>query len=337
MKCRTKSFYLLITLIFLLSTIVSCTSQVAEEPETKLAAIFAGTTKDDSWNLLGFEAYQAAIENTGIEGAYSERVEVPDLERIVSEYVNNGFNIIWTHGGQYTSTIIDTLADQNPDVTFIVEGDGPNEAAAEKENVWYMDRNHVQGVYPIGRLAALWTESDVIGYIGGFPLPYEWGQIHAFEQALSDAGSDAKLEFIITGDYNDPVKGKQAAESLIAKGADVLFSDLDLGGSGVVQAVNEAENEHLRLTTNFTLYENSPEWITGITFDIKDVMTSIVEQIQDGTTGGSVILEFGEGKPRSIYLPLRGMSEEINNTIAQIASDVESGEIEVIQDFTPIE
>ena len=154
------------------------TSEPTVEPIIyKIAVLFAGTTKDGGWNTSGFEAAEAAGALDNWEMSYSERVEVADLARIIDEYASSGYAVIWAHGAQFTSTIVDTLADQYPSVSFIVEGDGPNDTAAAKNNVKYLDRNHAEAVYPLGYTAALWTRTKKVAYIGALPLPYVWASI----------------------------------------------------------------------------------------------------------------------------------------------------------------
>ena len=73
---------------------------VAEEPakEYKLAAIFPGVITDNDYNTLAYVGMTEAQKSLGIEAVYSESVPVPDVDRIMREYIDAGYNIIWTHG-----------------------------------------------------------------------------------------------------------------------------------------------------------------------------------------------------------------------------------------------
>ena len=72
-------------------------------PALKLAAIFPGVITDADYNTMGYLGTEAIKKDLGVETAYSESVAVPDIDRVMREYVDAGFNIIWTHGGQYVT------------------------------------------------------------------------------------------------------------------------------------------------------------------------------------------------------------------------------------------
>lgn len=359
---KNKFYYSLIVCLMVIPALLSScaptkpTSVVEETPLTeeanmptkqesvnyKFAVLFAGTTKDGGWNTSGFEAAEAvnALENW--EMSYSERIEVADLARVIDEYAGTGYAAIWAHGAQFTSTIVDSLADQYPNVSFIVEGDGPNETAAAKNNVKYLDRNHTEAVYPLGYTAALWTKTNKVAYIGALPLPYVWASIRTIEKSFIDAGKEnIELIYLMTGDFNDPVKGKQATETMIAQGVDFVIGELDLAGSGVVQAAEEATNsEGIRVTTSYSIFPNSPNWVTSTLFKPTEQIIQLLKEVEEGKLGGALKLPYGlygSGKPRSTYLPIQHVPDEINQKVNEICKELEAGNIDVITDFTPIE
>lgn len=156
----------------------------------RIAAVFSGTTTDADYTFLGLEALQAAEEEHGAEIAYSESVQVPDAERVLREYVADGYTVVWTHGSQFYDATV-AVAAEAPDVVFIAEQD--TEPADVPENVWVLDRNFHLAFYPLGVLAAGASQSGRIAYLGGVTLPFSYSEVHAVEQALADSGSDATL------------------------------------------------------------------------------------------------------------------------------------------------
>lgn len=318
------------------------TEPVVEPIIYKFAVLFAGTTKDGGWNTSGFEAAEAAGALDNWEMSYSERVEVADLARIIDEYASSGFSVIWAHGAQFTSTIVDTLADQYPNVSFIVEGDGPNDAAAAKNNVKYLDRNHAEAVYPLGYTAALWTKTKKVAYIGALPLPYVWASIRTIKKSFVDAGvEDIELIYLMTGDFNDPVKGKQATETVLAQGVDFVIGELDLAGTGVVQAAAEAANaDDIRVTTSYSVFPDSPYWVTSTLFKPTEQILGLLKEVEEGKLGGSIKLAYGvygSGKPRSTYLPILHVPDELSEKVAKICEDLEAGKIEIVADYSALE
>ena len=88
-----------------------------EEPAMsyKMAAIFPGTITDADYNTLGYIGLTSVGTDLGIPVAYSENVAVPDVDGVMREYLDDDFNIIFTHGGQFVSQTKE-LAAEFPDV-----------------------------------------------------------------------------------------------------------------------------------------------------------------------------------------------------------------------------
>ncbi|MGC9088719.1 MAG: BMP family protein [Caldisericia bacterium] len=325
---------LLMFVVLILSFTTSCKKQEEKKPIFKLATVMPGSIQDADYNTIGYIATQEVGKEFGIDVAYSEKVAVPDAERVIKEYIADGYNIIWVHGGQFNSAAL-KVADENPNVTLIVEVDAKPQDM--KPNVWYFHRNFHTGFYILGALAALKTETGKIGYIGGLEMPFTYGEINAVKQALKDLGSKATLEYVYAGDFNDPLKARQAAESLIAKGVDVILSSVNLGNYGIYNALAEAKRP-VYITVKYTdKSSQAPQnYLTADLFDFRVPLREVVSRVLKGEKGGFLMLEYGEGKARYTQFPIKNVSEEINNKVKQIADDVASGKIQVIQKLDAI-
>lgn len=319
--------------LFITST-VSCKKATEEKPIFKLATVMPGSIQDADYNTIGYIATQEVGKEFGIDVAYSEKVAVPDAERVIKEYIADGYNIIWVHGGQFNSAAL-KVADENPNVTLIVEVDAKPQDM--KPNVWYFHRNFHTGFYILGALAALKTQTGKIGYIGGLEMPFTYGEINAVKQALKDLGSKATLEYVYAGDFNDPLKARQAAESLIARGVDVILSSVNLGNYGIYNALAEAKRP-VYITVKYTdKSSQAPQnYLTADLFDFRVPLREVVSRVLKGEKGGFLMLEYGEGKARYTQFPIKNVSEEINNKVKQIADDVASGKIQVIEKLDAI-
>ncbi|MEA3313490.1 MAG: BMP family protein [Caldisericota bacterium] len=326
---------LLVVLIGILSFSVGCApKEEAETPEFKLAALFPGSTQDADYNAIGYVALQETGNKYDIKIAYSEKVAVPDAERVMKEYVNEGYNIIWVHGAQFNGAAL-KIGDDYPDVTFIIEVD--DEPAEKKANFWYMDRNFYTGFYILGSLAGLKTETGNIGYLGGLELPFTRGEINAARQGIRDVGSDATLEYLYVGDFNDPLKTRQAAEGFISKDVDVIISGVNLGNYGLYNAVKEAD-KLVYITTKYTdkKVQAPDNYLTSDLFDFTVPIEGIVGKILDGEKGGFINLDYGKGKARYAQFPISNVSEEIQARIQQIADDVEAGKIDIVKNLAEV-
>jgi basic membrane protein A len=333
---RSKIFVgmaLLVVLSMLAAQCAAPTPTPAPTKEFKLAIVLPGVTTDADYNTLGYLGGLAVQKDLGVEMAYSESVAVPDVERVMREYIDNGYNIIFTHGSQFVSQTKD-LATQFPDVYFIGEGDAPMEDAPD--NMWVIDRNFHIPFYAIGAVAAKQTQTGKIGYIGGLTLPFSYAEVHAMQQAIQDLGLDVELKPVWVGDFNDPTKARELTDALIAEGADVIVGSLNLGMFGLFEAVKSAPVK-VWATAKYVDKSNfAPDnYITAALYDWEKPLKDIVGKIMAGETGGYYPLGFDTGV--ALQMPLRNVSDELNSEIKQVVADVESGKVKVVKDITPIE
>ena len=301
--------------------------------EYKLAAIFPGVITDADYNTLAYIGVSEVSRNMGIESTYSESVAVPDVDRVMREYIDLGYNIIWTHGGQFVTQTVD-LANAFPDVIFIAEGDANVENPPA--NLWFIDRNFQVGYYGIAAAAALASQSGKIAYLGGQSLAFSYQEVHAIQQALADMGSDVELTYVWTGDFNDPTKARQTADALIADGNDVIMSSLNLGVYGVFEAAKAVTDKKILVTAKYTDKTSyaPANYITAVIYDFAGPLQDIITKIQAGETGGYYPLGFDTGV--QVQLPLKNVDESVQASVEEIVQKVVDGTITVVEDSTEI-
>ncbi|MEW5960360.1 MAG: BMP family protein [Chloroflexota bacterium] len=299
----------------------------------KLAAIFPGVITDADYNTLGYIGATAVQSELKIDMAYSESVAVPDVERVMREYIDNGFNIIFTHGGQFISQTI-ALANEFPDIYFIGEGDAPVDNPPP--NFWIIDRNFHTGFYAIGALAGKLTQTGKIGYVGGLTLPFSYAEVHAMQQALKDLGLTPELKPVWVGDFNDPTKAREITDALLAEDVDVIVGSLNLGMFGLFEAVKSSDKQ-VWATAKYTDKSTyAPDnYVTALIYDWATPLKDITQKIMAGETGGYYPMNFGTG----FYLqtPLKNVPENLNAEIEQITADVVAGKIKVEKNTEAIE
>jgi len=299
----------------------------------KLAAIFPGVISDSDYNTLGYLGAEAVQKDMGVEMAYSESVAVPDIDRVMREYVDQGYNIIWTHGGQYVNQTIE-LAKAFPEVIFIAEGDA--QPAEMPANVWFIDRNFHIGFYGIGQLAARITTTGKIGYIGGLTLPFSYAEVHAMEQAIKDSGKDVEFKAVWAGDFNDPAKSRQVADTMIAEGYDVLVGSLNNGMLGVFESAKASTGAKILVTAKYTDKTTiAPDnYVSSLLYDFVKPMTEIVGKIQAGETGGYYPLGFDTGV--ALQTPFLNVDPAVEAEMKTVIDDLVAGKIEVVKDTSEI-
>jgi basic membrane protein A len=341
-----KQLYVVVLVLVLLSMLASACAPAAtpaaptaaakatEAPKKwKMAAIFPGVITDADYNTLGYLGLTEVKSTLGVETAYSESVAVPDIDRVMREYVDQGFNIVWTHGSQFLNQTLE-LAKQMPNVVFIAEGD--SEVKDTPANFWMIDRNFHIGYYAIGAIAAKATKTGKIGYIGGQTLPFSYAEVHAVEQAIKDLNAKVEFKKVWSGDFNDPTKGRQLADAMIGEGVDVIICSLNLGIFGVFEAA-KAKGDGILVTAKYIDKTNfAPKnYITSLLYDFKGPMTEIVKRIQKGEKGAYYPLGFATGV--NVQFPLLNVDKAMQPDIEKLVGDVKSGKIQVVKNTEKVQ
>ena len=329
---RRTSYALIVLLLLFSMVLVQCAPGGGPAKKHKVAAIFPGVITDADYNTLGYMALQAVNKDMGLEIGYSEKVAVPDVERVMREYVDQGFTIIWTHGGQFFSQTA-KLAKENPKVSFVAEFDAP--AQNPPKNLWVMDRNLHQPFYVLGLIAARMTKTGKVGYIGGLTLPFSYAEVHAAEQGIKSTGKQVELKAVWVGDFNDPTKARELADAMIADGVDVIMGSLNLGMLGVFEAVKAAPSKVYVMAKYSDKSEFAPDnYITSALYDYTKPFKDIVQNILNGKPGGYYPMSFKTG--HTVLLPLHNAPPELEKEVKQVLADLKSGKIKVVKDTTPV-
>lgn len=100
-----------------------------------------------------------------------------------------------------------------------------------------------EGSFLVGALAGLASKTGKVGFVGGMEVPI----IKRFEAGfragvkMTNPKAAEGLMSVYTGSFDNVAAGKQVAQDLLKKGADVIFQAAGADGLGVIQAVKEAK------------------------------------------------------------------------------------------------
>lgn len=155
------------------------------------------------------------------------------------------------------------------------------------DNVASWDMRHDEGAYIAGTLAALMTESGIIGLLGGLPFPNVIRGTEAFKQGAKAANPDVKIIEVYTNDGNNPAKGKEATLSMIDAGADVVYHMANADGLGMIEAAKE--RGIYAIGCYLDQHEVAPENVlTSNVQDMPRVIVLMYEAVVNGTFEGKI-------------------------------------------------
>lgn len=307
----------------------SSSSVKADSGDLRVALILPGVIQDADFNFIGYQALQE-LNRLGLETKYQENVTPADAERIVRGFINDGYNVIMFHGGQFL-THVQKLAPDFPDVTFVAQSSGP--VPNLPQNTWIIGRRWFEAYYSIGVLAANTTKSNKIGVLSGIKLPEFVAVVHTVRQAVQKENPNAKVLYSFVGDQNDPVAARQAAEAMIRDGADFIIMLLNLGSYGVMEA---AKGKPVLITTFMTdKHDMAPKNLAGsVLADFSVPWKEIIRNIQNGQRAGYYDLRPGHGLSLS---KLYNVPEDAATKAQTVFDKVARGEIKLSEDTSPLD
>ena len=259
----------------------------------KAAWIYVGPTNDGGWTTAHDEGRKAVEKALGdkVETTYKENVpEGPEVAQTIDDLVKDGNKIIFATSFGFGDAMKDA-AEKYPDVHFEwATGD----AATDNMGIYFGAGE--ESLYLSGMAAGAATESGTIGFVAPFPIPEVIRHINAYALGVQAVKPDAVVKVVWVNSWFDPTKEKQAAESLIAGGADVIANGGDSPAPG--EAAKAAKAAKVAWTGyDSDQSENFPdEWLTAAVYDWGPYYTKQVQAAIDGTwKAGSYYGDLADG------------------------------------------
>src|SRR5207302_9798001 len=207
--------------------------------------------------------------------AYVENVpEGPDAERVIRDLAQQGYGLIFTPSFGYMEPTL-KVAKDFPGVKFeSITGykTTPNVATA--------NARYYEGRYLAGVVAGRMTKTNVAGYVAGFPIPEVLQGINAFTLGMRSVNPKAEVRVIWTNSWYDPGREREAANTLISQGADVLTHHTD--STAVVQAAEEKGKYAFGYHSDMSKYGPHAQ-LTATTHQWGAYYTKIAQEVIAGT------------------------------------------------------
>ncbi|MEO0692723.1 MAG: BMP family ABC transporter substrate-binding protein, partial [Pseudomonadota bacterium] len=184
---------------------------------TKVGFVYVGPVGDGGWTYEHDQGRLAVEAEFGdkVETVFVENVaEGPDSERVMTQMALDGADLIFTTSFGYMDAT-NNVAAKFPDVKF-------EHATGYKRlhpNVSTYSARFYEGRAIQGHIAGNMTESNIIGYIGSFPIPEVIRGINSAYIHAKKVNPDVEMKIIWVYTWFDPAKEADAARALIDQGA----------------------------------------------------------------------------------------------------------------------
>lgn len=241
----------------------------------KMAFIFDGQIDDGGWNMrhnVGAEFVQDALP-----GAEIVKIEGIDpgapMQAAMDDFGAQGFDIVV--GTTFTQFDAFEVAPNYPNTVFLTQG-----GFETMPNVGHYEGALEEARYLDGMIAGAMTESNIIGYSGGFPIEGVVRPINTFARGVQETNPDAEVVAVFIDSWFDPPKETQAAESLADNGADVIA--MDLNSPATAQAAARKDARFIGYGADQSAY--APDaWLTSFVWNWGPYYLSQAEAVLAGT------------------------------------------------------
>ena len=196
---------------------------LAQDP-VKVGFVYVGPVDDFGWTYRHDVGRQAVADHFGdkVETTFVENVaEGPDAERVIRQLAEDGNDIIFTTSFGFMNPTIKVARDF-PDVKF-EHATGFKRA----DNVSTYSGRFYEGRTVAGTMAGMLTESNIIGYVGAFPIPEVVRGINATTIAARRVNPDVEVKVIWLNTWFNPGAEADAAKTLLDQGADIILQHTD--------------------------------------------------------------------------------------------------------------
>ena len=150
-----------------------------------------------------------------------ENVGPSDSKRVIEDFIKQGAKVIMVQDPTIMDMVLD-IASEHRDRYFLVAN-----AFKYAPNVGGFYGHMEQSYYLCGLVAGKMTKSNVVGFVGPFPVPTIIQAVNGFALGVKAANPKAKVRLVWTQNWYSPPLEKQAAQSLLNVGADVLAQYVD--------------------------------------------------------------------------------------------------------------
>ncbi len=264
---------------------VEVAAETAMEEKGPLVVFGAyATAIEEPWDGVIHSALNKAQEEGKINYTYTDDIGYAgDMERILREVAEDTKPDIIFGDAFGNEEAVRRVAVDYPEIAFVFgSGGGP-----ANPNFSVFDNWIHEPAYLSGMLAGGLTKSNVIGVVGGLPVPEVNRIVNAFIAGAESVNPDVDVKTTFINSWFDPAAAKEAALAQIDAGADVLFAER----FGVVEAA--AENGFYSFGNMSDQTDLAPESVvSGPVWNMNPTVEYIISQVGGETYTAQDLKDF---------------------------------------------
>ncbi len=317
-----------------------------QKPQKKIIvgmATDANGLGDGSFNDGVYAGLKQAEEEGLIEIRLIEPTSMTDYVPNLAGLAEDGADLVFAVGFLFADALLE-VAPNYPDTMF-AGIDLFFDPSTMPKNILGINWKEQESGYLAGVVAGLMTKDfaansdklnnqNVIGAVLGMDIPPVVRYLAGFASGAKSVNPDVKVLEVVTGDFADQAKGKEATIAMAEQGADIVIQFAGLTGMGIFTAAQEknilvmgADIDQNWAAPNYT--------ITSALKGTTQATYLTVKSFLDGTfTGGSNAV-FGLAEKAVDIAPYHNFEsvvpQEVRDAVEEAKRQILSGEVVVPQ------
>ncbi len=255
----------------------------AEGRKLKVFGAYA-TAIEEPWDGVIHAALGAEKTAGRIDYQFTDAIGYSgDMERVLREVAEKDQPDAIFGDAFGNEEAVRRVAAEYPAIAFVFgSGGGPAEPNFSVFDNWIHEP-----AYLAGMLAGGLTKSNVIGVVGGYPVPEVNRIVNAFIKGAQDANPKVDVKVTFISSWFDPAAAKEAALAQVGAGADVLFAER----FGVIEAAAE---KGLLAIGNMSDQKNlAPQnVVTSVTWNMGPTVEYVIDQVLAGAYTSQDLKDF---------------------------------------------
>ncbi len=303
-----------------------------------------GGRGDQSFNDSAGAGLDAAKQEQG------DKVEIKEIEpnadgsnrkELLDSLADEGYGLVIGVGFLFSEDIAKS-ATEAPDSTFAVVDGFADSCTEPDSNLLCLGFKEEEGSFLVGAAAALKTQSNTVGFVGGlegdlikkFQAGYEAGVKYIADQE----GKDIQVLVDYAGNtpeaFRNPAKGRELALKQIGQDADVIYHASGGTGAGVIAAAAAEQVYAIGVDSDQSLTASEAErkWIlTSMLKRVDNAVKQTIASYVDGSIKGGIqtfgLKEGGIDYAQNEYN--KELLGDIPTTLDDLKQKIADGEIKV--------
>ena len=293
----------------------------ADYSNLKVAVVYIGVPGDAGYTYQHDQGIAELEAELGISVTRLENIaEGADSAATFDKLARDGYNLIFGTSFGYMDPMVET-AGKYPDVCF---EHATGYKTAPNLGTYFGAAEEAR--YLSGIAAGAASKSGKLGYVAAFPIPEVVRGINAFTLGARSVNPKATVQVSWTSTWFDPAKEKEAAQSLLQAGADVLGMHQDSTATG--EAAKEVGAKWVGYNSDTKAADFPDTWLAAPIWDWCPDYIAAATSLSGGTClAGDAGQYYGNMKDGTVKLGAFGssVSADTQATIATKAAAIIDG------------